>query len=162
MAQDDLVKKAHEKLVIEAGKATARAAWDGLRKAVGGLADDFLGFAEKGLDDARAVRGIREDPQEDASPEVSPTAEAKAQAPDPPPPVDEKALREEKARDELEILKAKVKAITSPATTATAPAPIAPEKGAYPAWEAKAREELEALKAKLAAPTPQEPIKKTL
>jgi len=154
--EDDVLKKAHDKLVVEAGKATARAAWDGLRRAVSGLADDFIGFAEKELKDAEGARGIQAQTEVEPGkpPDPVPAVEP---APVPEPPhVDEKA----RAREELEKIKA-----GAPLPVVEIPKPV--EVGPTGARkerlerEAKAREELEAMKAKMGQKG-EEPEKKTL
>ncbi len=152
---DDAKKKSEERLAREAGKAAAKQALKGLRRAVGGLADELLDYAEKELEEARAAQQGRDplpvgevEAPELPQPQPPPAQEAEVQAPE-----DESAQREARARQELEALKAAMKEGRRPEPPSPPPqeraAPPSPARQARLEREERARRELQALKRRM-------------
>jgi len=164
---DDLLKKGRDKAAEEAGKAAARQTVGLVKKTVEGLAEDFLGFAERELEEAQAARegrgeGLTSTEVDEALPEVdAPTDEASDEVPARDQPTAEQlaAEREARARAELEELKSALRA--GNAEDAVDPAEVEPPipeddlASRPPAVRARiererrAQEELEALKRQL-------------
>lgn len=172
---DDLVKKTTSKATQQSGKLAAKQALRAAQAAVEGLADDFLSAAEGELEEAQAARQGRTNPVAhltEGADAPEPDEEEVAQPEEAPPEVDREAealAREERARRELEALKAGMRPREPQA--ASAPEPVPPEDPhadrppavrARLEREERARRELEALKAQLQGTSEDEPVEKTL
>lgn len=109
---DKLEKELELLAAKEAGKAAATSAWQGIKSAVGGLADDVLGYAERELASAEAARGrgtITHAPGDIAPSDASERALETVRRAAPPGAADSamsrRRAREQRAREQLEALK---------------------------------------------------------
>jgi len=104
---DDLLARLRGTATEQASKAATAAAGAAAKKAVGDLAEDFLGFAEGELAEARAARGLDGDDDDDGAEGEGQGAEAPPTVEPPPPTARERReAAEAKAREELARLKA--------------------------------------------------------
>lgn len=155
MGIDDYIKKQQQRATEEAGKAAVRGIFSAARKAISGIADELLGFAEGELEGARAARGDREAlrPGEMSAEDPEPAQDDGDPEPVPPSAVELEAERtqaaEEAAQDELARLKARLGRGEGLGLEAPAPRPEveSPRSRARREAEERARAELEALKA---------------
>ncbi len=106
---DDLLARLRGTATEQASKAATAAAGAAAKKAVGDLAEDFLGFAEGELAEARAARGLDDEGDDtDGGEGEGLGAEAPPAVEQAPPPTarERREAAEAKAREELARLKA--------------------------------------------------------